>query len=494
MMQSIARVHWRSEVTHIAGAAMEAAWLSAVLSVLSASFGGHGRALAGIGLFALLYASRAAVRYLADARLELGHSRTLLAYLVAGSLLLVLKIQNYPAMPLVSAGWLRQLVADLTALAGASVAPILTILTVAYAWHRALRVSAEGASLPALMRQFEIGLIAMLVVGFLAERAGVAVSITLWLFWFFFWGLLAIAACRLQDIARSRQASVESYWLPIVLSVTLLVLLGGGIVSLLYSEDALTAVQHALAPLARLLGFLYDAAVTAVLLLVLPLAYLVDFLTRLLLATLGNRNEQQSMEPVAGLDEMFTGMQRQAAGLPPALQEILRWALAVAVLAALVWFLSSRLRRRYAVADDAIEEVRESVWSLAELLAGLRALWQRLLRRLFDAAQPATPRVAAPATAEERTAQTIRQIYRRMLALAAGLGCPRQPSCTPLEFLPGIEGLLPAAAADLRLLTDAYLRARYGLGGSGADDLEAAQQSWQRVRTAAAALRRERAG
>jgi hypothetical protein len=481
------KLTWRSEIVQIVTAAMEAAWLSPVLLVFSYGLGASSAGVVGLPLFLLLFATRLTGRYLVESRLDLGRSRMLLVYLAAASLAIAVKIQVYPSFSWLSTAWLSQFAGDLLSLGPAAGPIILTIGTVIYAWWRSVQPAVVRPQSFYLFRQFQVGLLLVLISAFLADRSGLGATFVPWIFWLFFWGLLSIAVTRLEDIARRRRTPVESYWLPIVAAATLLILVVGGAISLAYSHEMSVAVHVLL----QVLGRLYDLVVTIVF---IPLQWLFAFLAflfrplwRWLLAQM-QQNPQQQQEPIQAPANPLDELQKQAAHLPGPLADVLKLAVVVLVAVLLFFLLARSLRRRFAREEGGEDEEHESVWSAAEFWAGLRRLWRRLLYALGIGREKATLRPIAPLVEENRAASSIRQIYQYLLDLAAGLGHPRAVAITPYEYLPSLAVLLPANHADLQAITDAYVRARYGALGD-AHDLEATQAAWQRVKEEAARLK-----
>ena len=96
------------------------------------------------------------------------------------------------------------------------------------------------------------------------------------------------------------------------------------------------------------------------------------------------------------------------------------------------------------------------------------------MRRLFR------PRARARAVLPEIA--SVRQIYRQFLRWAAAAGFPRQQSQTPHEYLYQLAGLLPEAQGDLDLITQQYVRTRYGAWLPTEDELHQLRQSWYNVK------------
>ena len=59
-------------------------------------------------------------------------------------------------------------------------------------------------------------------------------------------------------------------------------------------------------------------------------------------------------------------------------------------------------------------------------------------------------------------AQAVRRLYQRLLHLAEKRGAHRDPAETPFEFVQDLIGVFPNHDSEVRALTDAYVRVRYG--------------------------------
>jgi hypothetical protein len=80
-----------------------------------------------------------------------------------------------------------------------------------------------------------------------------------------------------------------------------------------------------------------------------------------------------------------------------------------------------------------------------------------------------------------RTAASIRRVYRLMCRAAAAAGYPRLEAETPYEYLPTLAQVWPENAAEARLITDAFIRVRYGELPETAEELEAIRAAWRRL-------------
>ena len=112
--------------------------------------------------------------------------------------------------------------------------------------------------------------------------------------------------------------------------------------------------------------------------------------------------------------------------------------------------------------------------------ADLLGLFKNILFKLLDLKRLVRHR-ARVETAPPEIASVL-QIYRQFLRWATGAGRPRQIAQTPHEYLNELSGLLPEAEGDLGLITEQYVRARYGALLLTEDELQQLKQSWYNVK------------
>src|SRR5690606_28765907 len=81
-----------------------------------------------------------------------------------------------------------------------------------------------------------------------------------------------------------------------------------------------------------------------------------------------------------------------------------------------------------------------------------------------------------------RAAASIRRLYQEMSALAASYGFPRAGAQTPYEYRQTLAELWPQGQAESDLITQAYVRVRYGELPESAEELQALQRAWEHLR------------
>lgn len=147
----------------------------------------------------------------------------------------------------------------------------------------------------------------------------------------------------------------------------------------------------------------------------------------------------------------------------------------------LVVFLILRsLVRHFLYESTEVEEEYQVVIDQEDLLGLLRAALRKGIRKMTTSLEE----VLNLANARKfLMAARIRRIYARLLDLSAKLGQPRPLSCTPLEFLPSLEILFPDSRRELDVITQAYLRVRYGELPETHQEVEVVETAWNCVRS-----------
>ncbi len=83
-----------------------------------------------------------------------------------------------------------------------------------------------------------------------------------------------------------------------------------------------------------------------------------------------------------------------------------------------------------------------------------------------------------------RAAASIRRIYENMCRAAAAAGYPRLEAETPYEYLEALARTWPANTADSRLITEAFIRVRYGEFPETQAELDAIRAAWRQLESA----------
>ncbi len=351
-------------------------------------------------------------------------------------------------------------------------------------YWRGLTVGTAEADYDDLYREFTLGLgaqVALFLLNRLRPDPAVGQAALGYLVILFTVGLAALALGRLDEILRRvRRAGregpgVSGPWL-LTLAATVLTILAGAL------GAAFLLLQEPPAGVRAVLDLASQLLLAALFIVLLPLGLLAELLVTLLGPLIRRVWIQLQMPTLSQFGEEAgrTG-QAPVELLPPAIVQGLRWLLVAAVLAValgLVALAVTRYRRRRAEAD--VEEVRQSVWSWREALAGLRARLRALLAKLRPRRLQPGPGETAGAVSPE--ARTVREVYREFLRLMARLGRPRRPEETPLEFLGRVRPDILPVAGEAEEVTAAYLQVRYGERSLPRPAAGRIREAWGKIR------------
>jgi hypothetical protein len=76
----------------------------------------------------------------------------------------------------------------------------------------------------------------------------------------------------------------------------------------------------------------------------------------------------------------------------------------------------------------------------------------------------------------------IRRIYAQLMQLCDRLDMPRPSTATPLEYLEQLELLFPEKRSEVRTVTHAYNRVRYGEFPETPEEVQKVENAWRQVR------------
>jgi hypothetical protein len=189
-----------------------------------------------------------------------------------------------------------------------------------------------------------------------------------------------------------------------------------------------------------------------------------------------------------------------AATVMPVSQALLSVLFWIAILVIVVYALLRFLRDRFGLFDRG--EAAKGTW-WGRFLAWLHSLWQQW-RTWRQGVQASLVRRWAGRRAVQSAGQglfrhvplrrlspreKVRFFYLSAARRAAQAGQPRRPGQTPSEYRASLESRFPDLEPDLTGLTDAFIEARYDRRPVQAQDAEAVEPLWKRIK---AALRRKR--
>jgi hypothetical protein len=425
---------------------MQACWLLTALALVQARTG-SGPALEWVGMGALLAAAcwRGTVPF--------GVKLKVAARLGGGvAWALIVWAANDPRMP---------------ALGAAAVQPAAVGL-VGWAWG--CRVAAARFGPAPVVREFQLGLLALLAVAAAAGGWRVALPGLAPAGCAFFLLFGAAAAAARSGTAAGPDAHARRIGFALAAANGAAILGVGAAIAALVTPEALEVVLTALAA-----GWHWAVG---------RLQEAVHFLASLVPAW---RDPGPGLpEPAARAAERST-LYHEILRLPEWLRsaaEAITVAAWVALGSAALWRVAAEvagwLRRLASDAEGAeIEKVRGAFRrDLIRLLSAVRRRWAEVMIRFR-----ALLGRGCAADAECAESAAARRCYRRLLTWAAAAGCPRAAAQTPYEFLERLAAWRPQSRAAFEIVTEQYVRVRYGGIRPSPPDLEKLEGAWRTIRS-----------
>jgi hypothetical protein len=408
--------------------------------------------------------------------------RLALAGVGAVAAAIAVRIDQYPGSGLVD--WVGPFLTALALAIGQISPPVLAFGVAVYLWWRGIRLGAQHPGYADVESEFRWGIGSLVAFGLvmaLTTRPSVLPSFeaqtTPFVVGFFFISLLTLALGRLESLrTRTRALALNSQWLGVLVVVAGLVVLVALIAGQLVSFDLLIVATR---PLFDLLGQVVLLLVYAI---VIPLAYILEWLIYLILSLISVNAGQPPPQPPqpSDVDDLLQRLFSQV--IPPEVLVALKAVGAAGLLLVALVLVARAVRRWRPSSADAvvINEERDSVFDGRLLLR----VWLEWLRRLFGRRARLGPdRLAAPAPVmvESEPTLSVRALYRRVLSLGESAGARRAIATTALEHLPTLQHALEPAEG-LTDLTDAYLKARYAEIDSSPDEIAELRQRVDRLR------------
>lgn len=359
----------------------------------------------------------------------------------------------------------------------------LILLILLLTFWRGLDI-AQGRVGPLMMRRgFHVGVVMMLAFFFLNTLVTGETPGEL-LYLFLFAALMAMGTARLAAVSRLRGGRITPFDRRWLLGVTGAVALLVGLASLV---AGVLAGEHG--SMLRLIPlYLVGGTLLLMLLLLSPVILVLLIGGYWLFGRLLGGGSGMALEDAwRRVQGMFTvlGLQAQgwlaASGVMAWLQlmrRVLRPLVYGIVLGGLVILVLLEVRSRRLAARGKTEEGLESALD-AE---GLLALWRKEMHNRWEMIASRFGEALGQRKGGWLAAARIRRVYAQLMGLANRLHHPRATSQTPLEFLPELEVLFQPLREDVRLITQAYIRVRYGQLPETSTEVREVEAAWKRVK------------
>lgn len=467
----------RHELLFLSYALLEIALLTPVVMVLLGWARYWPASLVALWLLLVMLLPLNLVRLMSLLHISVGRQQRIL--MVALLLVVVLSWRQLlytPAGPL-DFSWLRVFAANLAEAGNLVWARDLSVFLITLlAWYRGVRLAGRQPEINNIGLRLRLGglILAPLVIWF--SSSFLDISIVPFILLFFLAALTAVTLVRAENVEQEQRGTASTLnagWFAVVAGAALATVLTGGVLAAFLSGEPLPVVINWLSPLWRALQFGLSIAGAVLLKLTYPLlellAVVVQFLSRILFFILGQVSAALRAANILP-EEATPILPTPTATVPNPGAELAGKSVVVFVMLALIVLVGLGLARVYQRATFAARESDRSRTRLddEEEEAGLG---RRMLERLG-------------LLRHWRAAASIRRIYRLMCRAAAASGYPRLEVETPYEFLPTLARVWPDYTPETRLITEAFVRVRYGEVPETEGELAVIREAWQRVEAA----------
>jgi hypothetical protein len=308
--------------------------------------------------------------------------------------------------------------------------------------------------------------------------------------WFFIWALAALGISHREQVREeSGEAAGGGVSWNLTVGISMVLVLGVGLLTgALGGETIIQIVRTAFVAIIIIVGLPFYAAAYV---LIAILAFLFGGLGGGTPggATPGSSSWERLLRQLEEMREGFLtpeGQRPPGVGLPFDIVAVGTWAALLLAIVAVVWLASIGLRKARRERKAYAAQQRESFgsWALlfSQIREWLRALWARLRRAKAADSDGAEDDLAALRGRSEWSGTlSIREIYALLQKRAALLGYPRARHETPSEYLAALSRVLPNLRADLRVVTSAYIQARYGPLPISGQIVTTAGRAWERL-------------
>ena len=346
---------------------------------------------------------------------------------------------------------------------------------VVFLWWRGLRLVGKEFSIHSAGRRLRVGglLIAPLVIGWTLNR--LPWSVVPFILLFFLASLTAVTLSRVEEIEKAqsgRSVSLNPKWLIAVALAALLLIMTTAFITFITSGQTMLTLSGWLDPLWRALYAGSVVVFNTIFKLLEPLlnllSWIIDLLVDLFTPMMAQLNEATPTpfeNPLA-----VTPQATEAVEIKTGVNSGFK-AINILLMVAIVLAVTLALGRVYRKAEFIARENEAATKTKVTKSTSRAGFGRRLLNRLG-------------LLRGWRTAASIRRIYQNMCRAAAVNGYPRAGADTPFEYRAALSKAWPENQDDTRLITDAYVKVRYGELPESAAELDEIRQAWQRLEAA----------
>lgn len=471
------RFDWRREATHLLIALTESMWIAPVFAVALDG----ASTMAPYSLLAYVVGNLVLAMWLVRALDSRGLWQNLRQIVFLAAMLLAVLLAVGTLFPPLDRPLVYQTISDnidpIQTLTLPHILPVLMLVSLV--WWRGLRLAITTPTPFRASFGMRLGIVFFVGAALFPDGQRVILSA---LPPFFFFGLLGTSLARAIALREGGGQSTlfGSRWTGFMaLAAGSITFIGFGIAAVLAGLDP-EAITQVLQPIfaALLLGFAFIMS---------PLFFLIEAVVKLIISALAGDMAAEQIDLPTFSEMIQPGDQPQTAGLEQALRQVqhffdqfggLQFCLSVFAVLAVVAIILLTLSRRQR-SSQVLNEVREDLDS--DALAGLRDLFKRGL----DAVNGAVNAVGQFGFGRDLfAALTVRRAYAQMAAMASKRGFPRAVSETPYEYRSALHEAFPTADDDVALITEAFVKVRYGEVPETAEALQAVVDALNGIKSA----------
>ncbi len=450
---------WQKRMLYATIISMEGCWLYILMTLLNKQAAGGHLSVPGIlFIYPLAFIFNLLLQQLHWPKI-FNRSVSWLGWTV--SMLLMVKFQLFGNAPLSDTAWLLSIPQSIAAVIHTFKPELLIILSTGVMWWLGQRLSYLKVSFTTLVSEFQFGLLILITTFFVSSQLKIDLTNSVpSALTFFVIALLGISIAHALEGTGWLSGLYRGHWSGLLLVSISLVLLLGLLIGVVITPD--------------LLQLVVDAAKWGWSLIMKALIFIASLLPA---SEPDELPAEMPMPDIGGSSKIFNPW-----NMPEAVRRGLRISMTllwIGLSLLVLWRISSQifswLRRKLATRAGAEFEPLPGA-----LKADFLSILKRIIAKILGLKLTFRRRVKAETAPAEIT--SVRQIYRQFLHWAATGGCPRLMAQTPHEYCSTLTGLLPAVSGDLNLITQQYVRARYGVSRPTEDELDQLGQAWSRVK------------
>ncbi len=449
----------------------ESAWLVALLGILSFPFGATSSPISWIAVLAVMSVSLIWAR-----TLSLMIMPPLMAYglqMLAGVIVVYLMVASQVSLELgsLNLGWISAMTSE--------EAPERFVLTALYGslggtalWWRGGHIGASDIPAESLSTSFRIGILILAIAAVIDIAHPADLNVFPMMFVFFASGVAGLIVAHMAPT--SQESNGTRAWTRVIGGLVAGLVALGLLFSLL-QRDVLAVIA------APILWVLQLLATVVFYVIIFPLAYIIDFVTRGIFALLlwlgGEPSPDRQFAPPQAVGAL-EGFARDGEAEPAAmlLLQILQWSIVAAIIIGALLLLALAFKRRARSRSEASDGHRESLIEDADVAYDFANLLFNMLPSRFRRRR-ANRALRVPS--DDPNITDVFRIYFGMLMLAEERGNPRQSSETPAEFQVTLERILPQGL--VRAATRAFTRACYGHHPASREQIEEMREELERA-------------